>query len=154
MASARPIAGPGRSTVGWIQTMLHRRRGVRWVAAAGAAVAVFVVLGSDDPSTGGPEVLAIQPAGPVDRLPPDTRGVPVPGGNPAFNPGDMVDIHEIRTGAAVVVDATVVMAGEDDTIVAVPVDQVDAMVDALTTGGVILVLVPRSGELPANRNIG
>lgn len=144
--TARPSAGLGRSTTGWIQTLLHRRRGVRWIAAAGASVAAFMALGAD--RSGEPAIeqtVAVAPTpGPADRLAPATRGVPIPVDSAAFKVGDVVDIHEIRTGAAVARDALVVQAGDGDAVVAVPLERVHAVVDALTTGGVILVLVPRA----------
>jgi len=60
-----------------------------------------------------------------------------------FAAGDTVDVHAILDGAAVVLGALIVDAREDEVVVAVPGDQVDATVDALTTGGVVLVLVPQ-----------
>ena len=151
MLSVRPTANPGRSTVGWLQMMRHRHRGVRWIAAAGAAAAAFVALSSDganDRSASEIAPTAAQQSGPAARLPPLTRGVPVPVDGAAFAVGDIVDIHEIRTGGAVVRDALVVGVSDEEAVVAVPAEQVDALVDALTTGGVILVLVPRAGSAP------
>ena len=141
----RPSAGLGRSAAGLLQTMLHRRRGIRWIAAGGAAVAVVMAL-SDDGSDGqplNPTPAVPQQQGPADRLAPATRGVPVPVEGVALRVGDAVDVHAVLTGAAVAHGALVVDSGEEEAVVAVPVERVDAMVDALTTGGVILVLVPR-----------
>ena len=142
----RPSVGLGRSAAGLLQTMLHRRRGIRWVAAAGAAVAVLMALG-DDGSDGRPlDPTPVGPPqqGPADRLAPATRGVPVPVEGVALRVGDIVDVHAVLTGAAVAHGALVIDSGGEEAVVAVPVERVDAMVDALTTGGVILVLVPRA----------
>lgn len=142
----RPSAGLGRSAAGLLQTMLHRRRGIRWAAAAGAAVAVLMAL-SDDGSDGrplDPPPAAAQQQGPADRLAPATRGVPVPVEGVALRVGDAVDVHAVLTGAAVAHGAPVIDSADEEAVVAVPVEQVDAVVDALTTGGVILVLVPHA----------
>ena len=75
--------------------------------------------------------------------------MPVPVDSEVFAAGDTVDAHAILDGAAVVRGALIVDASEGEVVVAVPGDQVDATVDALTTGGVVLVLVP---EPPAVRS--
>ena len=147
MTPARPAARGGRNLVARVQATLYRHRWIRWAAAIGAAVIVMVALsgGAD------PEVVpaAPEPSGPANRLPPGTRGVPVPVDSAAFAVGDSVDVHAVLDGAAVVRAALVVEArgGQDgviadEVVVAVPAERVDATVDALTTGGVILVLVP------------
>ena len=142
MTTARPAARGGRSLVGRAQATLYRHRWIRWAAAIGAAVIVMVALGGG----ADPEVAptAPEPSGPADLLPAGTRGVPVPVDSAAFAVGDSVDVHAVLDGAAVVRAALVVEAreDEDEVVVAVPAERVDAAVDALTTGGVILVLVP------------
>ena len=137
---ARPSARRP-SAAGRLRIMLYRHRWLRWAAAASAALAVLAAL-SDDPADPAPVPTAILNPGPAGLLPPHTRGVPVPVHNAVFAVGDAVDVHAILDGAAVVLGAPVVSAGEDEVILAVPAEQVDATVDALTTGGVILVLVP------------
>ena len=141
MSPVRPTARDGRSAIGRLQAMLYRHRWLRWAAAGGAALAVLAAL-SGDPSEQPPAPVAILPPGPASLLPPGTRGVPVPVDRTAYATGDSVDVHAVLDGAAVVLGALVVEAGEDEVLVAVPAEQVDATVDALTTGGVILVLVP------------
>ena len=121
--------------------MLYRHRWVRFLAAGAAALAVLVAL-TDDRTDPTPSPIEIAPPGPAGLLPPGTRGVPVPVDSEVFAAGDTVDIHAILDGTAVVLSALIVDAGEDELVVAVPDEQVDATVDALTTGGVILVLVP------------
>ena len=141
MSPTRPSARNGRSTVGRIQSMLYRHRWVRFVAAGGAALAVLVAL-TDDRTDPTPSPIEIGPPGPAGLLPPGTRGVPVPVDGPVFAARDSVDVHAVLDGAAVVRGALIVDAGEDEVVVAVPEGQVDATVDALATGGVMLVLVP------------
>lgn len=146
MSPIRPSARNGRSTVGRIQSMLYRHRWVRFLAAGGAALAVLVALSGAEPAPA-PAPVDLAPTGPAGRLPPGTRGVPVPVDSEVFAAGDTVDVHAID-GTAVVRGALIVDAGEDGVVVAVPGDQVDATVDALTTGGVVLVLVPQPPDVP------
>lgn len=140
---ARPSARQ-RGAAGRLRVMLYRHRWLRWAAAAGAALLVLAAVSGDsaDPSQAPAE---IAPTGPSIRLPPGTRGVPVPVDSTVFAVGDWVDVHAVLDGTAVVQAALVVEAGEDvdELIVAVPAERVDATVDALSTGGVILVLVPQ-----------
>ena len=68
--------------------------------------------------------------------------MPVPVDSTVFAVGDAVDVHAVLDGAAVVLGAPVVLATTDEVILAVPSDRVHAIVDALATGGVMLVLVP------------
>ena len=142
MSLPRPTARSGRSLATRIQTTLYRHRWIRWAAAVGAALIVMVSLGrsNSDPAAA---PAALEPPGPADLLPPGTRGVPVPVESEAFTVGDSVDVHAVFDGSAVVHTALVVEARDDELVVAVPAEQVDATVDALTTGGVILVLVPQ-----------
>ena len=148
MTSLRPTAGRGRSAAGWLQTFLYRYRAIRWLAAAGAAVAAFSALSSRPPDDGGAadagEAAKLEQDQTAARLPASTRGVAVPVESTAFLTGDRVDAHAARTGAAVVRAALVVDVAEDEIVVAVPADNVDALVDALTTGGVVLALVPQA----------
>ena len=141
-ASARPPARSRPGTAGRLQIMLYRYRWLRWAAAAGAALVVLATL-ARDPSSPAPVPAATAPPGPAALLPPGTRGVPVPVDSDVFAAGDTVDVHAILDGTAVVLSALIVDAGEDEVVVAVPGDQVDVTVDALTTGGVVLVLVPQ-----------
>ena len=141
MSPTRPRVRNGRSTIGRIQSMLYRHRWVRFLAAGGAALAVLVAL-TDDRTEPTHSTIEIGPSGPAGLLPAGTRGVPVPVDSEVFAAGDTVDVHAILDGTAVVLSALIVDAGEDEVVVAVPGDQVDATVDALTTGGVVLVLVP------------
>ena len=143
MALARPPAGRGHNAAEWLHWMLGHQRGLRWAAAIGAAVSVFVALGSNGAENRVPIDEPASIASPAHRLAPATRGVPVPADGAQFRVGDVVDVHEIRTGDAIAHAVTVVDVQDDHTVVAVPAERVGAAVDALTTGGVILVLVPR-----------
>ena len=127
--------------------VLYRHRWLRWVAAGTAGLAVLAAL-SDDRSDPPQEPAAVAPPGPSARLPAGTRGVPVPVDSVVFSEGDTVDVHAILDGTAVVTAATVVSVSEDEAMLAVPAERVDAVVDALTTGGVILVLAPSDGPSP------
>ena len=150
MSPERPAARDGRSAAGRIRASLYRHRWLRWVAAGGAALAVFVAL-RGDPTDPAPSPIETMPPGPAGLLPPDTRGVPVPIDSPAFAAGDSVDVHAVLDGAAVVRGAVIADVSEHEVVLGVPVEQVDATVDALTTGGVILVLVPQPPPAsPAN----
>lgn len=140
-ASARPRARRRPGPAARLQITLHRHRWLRWVTAAGAALAVLVALRDDTPDPA-PMPASTAPPGPAGLLPPGTRGVPVPVDNEVFAAGDTVDVHAILDGTAVVRGALIVDTGEDEVVVAVPEGQVDATVDALATGGVMLVLVP------------
>jgi len=141
MSPTRPSARNGRSTIGRIQSMLYRHRWVRFLAAGVAALAVLVAL-TDDRTEPTPSPVETAPPGPAGLLPPGTRGVPVPVDSPVFAARDSVDVHAVLDGTAVVRGALIVDAGEGEVVVAVPEAQVDATVDALATGGVMLVLVP------------
>ena len=141
---ARPPARGGRGAASRLRIVLYRHRWLRWAAAGGAALAVLAAL-SDDPSGPSREPAIVAPPGPSAGLPPGTRGVPVPVDSAVFSVGDAVDVHAILDGSAVVAGAAVVSVDEDEVILAVPAEHVDVAVDALTTGGVILVLVPSAG---------
>ena len=81
-------------------------------------------------------------------LAPDTRavGVPIGVGMPPLHDGDAVDVVLIADrfdGASTAdrsIDATVLFVGEDALTLAVPTDDVGAVVRALTTGRVAVVL--------------
>ena len=141
MSPTRPSARDGRNTVGRIQAMLYRHRWVRWAAAGGAALTVAVSLHRTPPDPA-PSPVEVMPPEPAGLLPPGTRGVPVPATSQVFATLDRVDVHAVLDGTAVVQDAVIVDVGQAEVVVAVPGDQVDATVDALATGGVMLVLVP------------
>lgn len=154
LKGTQPRLGPFRSSpsparpstrqrgAAWrLRIMLYRHRWLRWAAAAGAALVVLAAL-SGESSDPPPAPAEIAPPGPSTRLPSGTRGVPVPVDSTVFAVGDAVDVHAVLDGAAVVLGAPVVSATTDEVILAVPSDRVDATVDALATGGVMLVLVP------------
>ena len=145
MSPTRPSARDGRGTIGRIQAMLYRHRWVRWVAAGGAALIMVVSL-QRSPTDPAPAPIEITPPGPAGLLPPGTRGVPIPAAGQVFAAQDWVDVHAVIDGTAIVRGALIVDAGENGVVVAVPDEQVDATVDALATGGVMLVLVPSEAE--------
>lgn len=147
MSPTRPSTHAGRGTLGRIQAMLYRHRWVRWAAAGGAALVVVVSL-QRTPTDPAPSPIGITPPGPAGLLPPDTRGVPIPATSRVFAAQDRVDVHAMLDGAAVVRGALIVDASDDEVVVAVPDTQVDATVDALATGGVMLVLVPQPAITP------
>ena len=142
-SSPSPARPPARHSgaAGRLRILLYRHRWLRWAAAAGAALAVLAALSGDSSDPAQAPVEAA-PAGPSTRLPSGTRGVPVPVDSTVFSVGDTVDVHAVLDGAAVVLGAPVVSVTTDEVILAVPSDRVDATVDALATGGVMLVLVP------------
>ena len=146
MPLARPTASRSRSVVGMLQTALHRHRGLRWAAACGAAIATFSALSPDSSDSGAADrssteaMLAQEKL--AARLPTATRGVSVPSDGGMLQPGDYVDVHATRTGAAVAANVLVVEAIDDSTVIAVHADHVDAVVASLADGGVMLVLVP------------
>ncbi len=137
---ARPSARHS-SAAGRLRIMLYRHRWLRWAAAAGAALAVLAALSRDSPDPAqAPAETA--PSGLSARLPSGTRGVPVPVDSTVLATGDVVDVHAVLDGAAVVLGAPVVSADTGEVILAVPSERVDATIDALATGGVILVIAP------------
>ena len=137
----RPHPGRGRAAIGWFQTTRYRCRGLRWAAAAGAAICVLLVLGSanENQST---TALEQSNTSPTTRLPDNTRGVIVNATWDGFKPGDTVDIHATTTGQRIVTKAKVVDATSDEAVIAVQPDQVPAVITAKATGGVTLVLAP------------
>lgn len=143
---ARPAEGRGRAAIGWFLTTRYRYRGLRWAAAAGAAVCVLLVLGSagsERPGTGLDEA-GSGPAGrSASRLPEGTRGVVVDAAWDGFETGDAVDVHAASTGQRVVAEAEVVYSSGGEAVIAVRPDQVAAVIGAVAGGGVTLVLAPR-----------
>ena len=137
----RPRPGRGRTAIGWFQTTRYRCRGLRWAAAAGAAICVLLVLGSanGEQSTTEPEQSSTNPA---TRLPHGTRGVIVNATWDRFKAGDIVDVHAVSTGQRIVAKAEVLDAASGETVIAVRPDQVAAVITATATGGVTLVLAP------------
>ena len=137
----RPHPGRGRTAIGWFQTTRYRCRGLRWAAAAGAAICVLLVLGSanEEQSTTEPEHSGTNSP---TRLPHGTRGVIVNAAWDGFKTGDIVDIHATTTGQRIVPGAEVVDAASGETVIAVRPDQVTAVITAKATGGVTLVLAP------------
>ena len=149
--SSRPAAQRGQIVAGWLQTLRFRYRAIRWIAAAGAAIAAFTALSSNTADPGGasePDPEALLSQQPAERLPPLTRGVTIPEAGATLRVGDTVDVHEIRTGAPVAVGALIVDVADEDAVVAVPAELGDPLVDALTTGGVIVALVPHPTPAP------
>lgn len=141
----RPHPGRGRAAIGWFQTARYRCRGLRWAAAAGAAICVLLVLGSanENQSTTDPEQSNTNSStGSATRLPDGTRGVIVNAPWNGFKAGDIVDIHATTTGQRIVAKAKVVDAASDEAVIAVQPDQVPAVITATSTGGVTLVLAP------------
>ena len=131
---------------GLLRIALHRYSGLRWIAAAGAAVVAFSVLDSG-PADSGADTLSDTDAMLAEkrlasRLPTATRGVSIPTAVGTLAPGDRVDVHEVESGIPVVSNVLVVGVTEEDTLIAVPRGQVGAVVDSMAAGGVILVLVP------------
>ena len=147
MSSARPTASFGQNATGWLRIVLYRYRGVRWMAAAGAAIITFITLQTDPAYNGNgsqsESFMVLEQPQLSMRLPDGTRGMAVPTDSDVFTPGDRVDVHAIRTSKVVVDDVLVIEVTDDDTMIAVPTDRVGAVVDSLTTGGVILALVPQ-----------
>lgn len=137
----RPRSARGRTAIGWFQTTRYRCRGLRWAAAVGAAICVLLVLGSanEEQSTTGPEQSSANPA---TRLPAGTRGVIVNATWEGFKTGDIVDIHATTTGQRIVAKAEVLDTASGETVIAVRLDQVAAVITAKATGGVTLVLAP------------
>ena len=137
----RPSPGRGRTAIGWFQTTRYRCRGLRWAAAAGAAICVLLVLGSanDEPSEARPEQ---SDANPATRLPASTRGVVVDAAWEGLKAGDIVDVHATTTGQRIVPEAEVLNAASGEAVIAVQPDQVAAVITATATGGVTLVLAP------------
>ncbi len=146
MEQGRPRASGGRILAGWVRVVLYRYRAVRVVLAALAGVVAFSFVNSLEPPNA--DVTATQstalaegvPA--AQRLPANTRGVSVASQSDALSPGDLVDLHELRTSALVVQSALVVEVTQTETIVAVPAHLVHQVVDALTQGGLTMTLVP------------
>ena len=141
----RPHPGRGRAAIGWFQTTRYRCRGLRWAAAAGAAICVLLVLGSanENQSTTALEQSNTSPTTPpASQLPAGTRGVIVNAPWNGFKTGDTVDVHATATGQRIVAKAKVVDAASDEAVIAVQPDQVAAVITAKATGGVTLVLAP------------
>lgn len=141
----RPHPGRGRTAIGWFQTTRYRCRGLRWAAAAGAAICVLLVLSSanEEQSTTEPEHSGTNSATrPASQLPAGTRGVIVNATWEGFKAGDIVDVHSTSTGQRIVAKAEVLDAASGEAIIAVQPDQVAAVITAKATGGVTLVLAP------------
>lgn len=82
----------------------------------------------------------------AQKLPGLTRGVAVPtsrASSEAISTGDYVDVYALRTSSLTVENVLVITSGEKSTVIAVPLPEVSSVVDALTSGGVVLTLVPR-----------
>ncbi len=149
----RPVPSAFRVLLARIRTRLHRGRGFRIAAAAAAAIVALIVLTQAASSRGGESpaagetvtATASQPllTSPV-MLPEGTRGVPIPVEADTFVVGDLVDVHDMRSGAAIVREAHIVAIRTTEAIVAVPTSRVGPLVVALTTDGVLLVLTPTS----------
>lgn len=147
MSPTHPRPPDGRAILARLQATLYRHRWIRWAAAGAAALIVFVSL--RDPATEPAATLVEATApGPAGLLPAGTRGVPIPATSRVFRTQDLVDVHTVIDGTAVVRGALIVDARDDEVVVAVPDSRVDATVDALATGGVMLVLVPHPPAAP------
>ena len=144
---ARPQARTQPGPAGRLRIMLYRHRWLRWAAAAAAALTVLATLRNDS-SDPAPGPTAAAPPGPAVLLPSGSRGVPVPVDSTVFAVHDSVDVHSVLDGAAVARGALIVDTGDGEVVVAVPAERVDATVDALATGGVVLVLVPQPEIAP------
>ena len=137
----RPHPGRSRAAIGWFQTTRYRCRGLRWAAAAGAAICVLLVLSSanENQSTTAPEQSNTSP---TTQLPAGTRGVIVNTTWNGLKTGDTVDIHATTTGQRIVAKAEVVDAASNEAVIAVQPNQVPAVITAEAAGGVTLVLAP------------
>ena len=137
----RPHPGRGRAAIGWFQTARYRCRGLRWAAAAGAAICVLLVLSSANENQ---STTALEPpsTSPTTRLPAGTPGVIVNAPWNGFKTGDTVDIHATTTGQRIVTKAEVVDAASNEAVIAVQPNQVPAVITAEAAGGVTLVLAP------------
>lgn len=157
--------GASQAALASLRTTRRRVRGLRWLAAAAAALCAFAVLSSaaapdlaqqadqarqsdTSPQSDPPAEAAaggVSGSGygtePALLLPPASRGVVVPVQSPVFTVGALVDVHEVRSSTLIVAAAGVVGSIENEVLIAVEPQQVSAVVDALTTGGVVLVLV-------------
>ncbi len=133
-SNGRPVAGRRRVVAGWLRIVIHRYRFVRFVAAAVAALMVFSAVGTNSV----PEV----DLGAAAQLGEDARGVAVANQSTVFEVGDLVDVHELRSGNAVVRSAVVIANGERETLIGVPAELVSVIVNAVMEGGVLLTLVP------------
>ena len=134
------------SRAGLLQTALYRYSSLRWVAAAGAAAAAFLALNSSpidsDVGMASGTAMTLEQEQLAARLPTATRGVSIPTASGVLVPGDRVDVHGVLTGSPVVNGALVVEVTAEDTLIAVPRERVDAVVESMADGGVMLVLVP------------
>ena len=140
-SSTRPGPARGRAAIGWFLTTRYRCRGLRWVAAAGAAMCVLIVLGSSSPEP--PEAgLGQSGTSSASRLPDGTRGVIVDAAWNGFEAGDIVDVHAVSTGQRIVAEAEVTDATSGEAVIAIQPDQVPAVITAIATRGVTLVLAP------------
>lgn len=154
----------------WLLMAIYRYRNIRVIAATTAAALTFLVLNihqSKLPST--PTATQKRTASDTEqissantdltntgqasakqaslaqKLPGLTRGVAVPtsrASSEAISAGDYVDVYALSTSLLTVKNVLVVTSGEDSTVIAVPIPEVSSVVDALTSGGVILTLVP------------
>lgn len=97
---------------------------------------------TDLPARPGPVDASAAVSEMAGRLPAATGGVVVPVSSPTFVTGDKLDVYDVRTASTITTDALVVGTSEGEAVIAVPDDLVADVVDALTTGGVVLVLVP------------
>ena len=74
-------------------------------------------------------------------LPPETRGVQLDRSDVVGEVGDVVDLHALVSGSYIA-EGVVVHADETTVTVAVPATKVAAVVDAISQGGLVSVLVP------------
>ena len=75
------------------------------------------------------------------RLPPGTAGLGIDDGGADFTIGDRIDLHGLLTGIRLARDAEVIALADGGITVAIGSAEIDAVIRALTTGGVVPVLV-------------
>ena len=144
MPIERPRRRHWRSITGWLALLPHRSTRVRWIAASGAAICTLIAVtqaSSNQPNTS-PAATTAAADSLGTKLEDEMRGVVVPVSAQVFRTGDIVDIHSRLDAEPISMAATIIAVADSDLVIAVPASQVSAIVDALTTGGVALALVP------------
>ncbi len=75
------------------------------------------------------------------RLPPGTAGLSIDDGGADFTIGDLIDLHGLLTGIRLAREAEVIALADGAITVAIGSAEIDSVIRALTTGGVVPVLV-------------